>query len=155
VSGIGSKTCANLEEGVQYLLMDKITDHKSDATAVAAADAHVVYKGCNNSMRKTTKGWKLLVQWKDGLSSWTPMKDLKESNHVEVAKYAVANKIVSEPAFLWWVPFTLKKRDRIIAAVNNRIAKKTHKFGIRVPKDMAEANAIDKESGNALWYGAV
>lgn len=38
------------EEGVQYLLMDEITNHKSDATAMAVADAHVVYKGCN-SMR--------------------------------------------------------------------------------------------------------
>jgi hypothetical protein len=143
------------EEGVQCLLMDEITDHKSDGTAVSVADAHVVYKG-RRSMRKTTKGWKLLVQeWKDGSSSWTPLKDLKESNPVEVAEYAAANKIVSEPAFSWWVPFTLKKRDRIIAAVNSRFAKKTHKFGIRVPKDITEANAIDKENENALWYDAV
>jgi hypothetical protein len=142
------------EEGVQYLLLDEITDHKSDATAVAVTDTHVVYKG-HKSMRKTTKGWKLLVQWKNGSSSWTPLKDLKESNPVEVAEYAVANTIVLEPAFLWWVPFTLKKRDQIIAAVNSRIAKKTHTFGIRVPKDIAEANAIDKDNGNALWYDAV
>jgi hypothetical protein len=84
----------------------------------------------------------------------TPTWALKESNPVEVAEYAVANKIVSEPTFSWWVPFTLKKRDRIIGAVNKRIAKKTHKFGIRVPKDIGEANAIDKENGNALWYDA-
>jgi hypothetical protein len=31
------------------------------------------------------------------------LKDLKESNPVEVAEYAVANKIDDEPAFAWWV----------------------------------------------------
>ena len=50
--------------------------------------------------RRTTKGWQLLLQWKDGSTSWTPLKDLKESNPVEVAEYAVANKIANEPAFI-------------------------------------------------------
>ena len=45
---------------------------------------------------------------KDGSTSWEALKDLKESNPVEVAEYAVGAKIVSEPAFAWWVPFTLK-----------------------------------------------
>ena len=56
--------------------------------------------GSNAVHRRTTKGWQLLVQWKDGSSSWTPLKDLKESNPVEVAKYAVANKIAKETAFI-------------------------------------------------------
>ena len=54
----------------------------------------------------TTRGWELLVQWKDGSVSWEKLKDLKESNPVEVAEYAVANRIVEEPAFTWLVPHT-------------------------------------------------
>ena len=43
------------------------------------------------------------------------LKDLKASYPVEIAEYAVANRLVEEPAFEWWVPYTLKKRGRIIS----------------------------------------
>jgi hypothetical protein len=49
----------------------------------------------------TTRGWKLMVSWKDGSTVWIPLKDLKEANPIEVAEYAVANKIAEEPAFAW------------------------------------------------------
>jgi hypothetical protein len=42
-----------------------------------------------------TIGWELLVMWKDQSMSWVPLKDLKVSNPVELAEYAVAD----EPAF--------------------------------------------------------
>jgi hypothetical protein len=58
---------------------------------------------------------------------------LKEQIPVEIAKYAVTHSIASEPAFAWWVPWTLKKRDVIIAAVNKQYWKRTHKFGIHIP----------------------
>jgi hypothetical protein len=102
-------------------------------------------------MKKTTKGWQLCIQWKDGTTSWERLADLKESNPVETAEYAVTRGIEDEPAFGWWVNFTLKKRERIILAVKKRVLKKTHKFGICVPKNADEAYAIDKEDGNTLW----
>ena len=74
-----------------------------------------------------------LVQWKDGSVSWEKLKDLKESNPVEVAENAVANRIVEEPAFTWWVPHTLRKRNQIISKVKSRYWWMTHKFGIRHP----------------------
>lgn len=52
------------------------------------------------------------MEWKDGSTSREWLKDLKESNPIEqVAEYAVANKLVSEHVFAWWVPDTLKKRE--------------------------------------------
>ena len=87
----------------------------------------------------------------NGSTSWEALKDLKESNPVEVAEYAVGAKLVSEPAFAWWVPFTLKRRDRIIAKIDARFVKKTHKFGIAVPTTVNEALQMDKENGNTLW----
>jgi hypothetical protein len=39
------------------------------------------------------------VLWKDGTSTWVPLKELKESNSVQVADYAVGNKIATERAF--------------------------------------------------------
>jgi len=55
-----------------------------------------------------TKGWKLLVAWKGGSSTWVPLKDLKESHPVQVAEYALANKLLSEPAFAWWAKKVLR-----------------------------------------------
>ena len=69
---------------------------------------------------------------------------------MEVAKYAVANEIDDESAFAWWVEWTLKQRDRIISAVNNRTLKKTHKFGIPLPRNADEAYKLDKLNGNTL-----
>jgi phosphoribosylformimino-5-aminoimidazole carboxamide ribonucleotide (ProFAR) isomerase len=35
--------------------------------------------GSNTQVRKTTKGWPLCVEWKDGTTSWEHLADLKES----------------------------------------------------------------------------
>ena len=44
----------------------------------------------------------------------------------QVSEYAVGAKIVSEPAFAWWVPYTLKQRKWIIGKINACFAKKMH-----------------------------
>jgi hypothetical protein len=62
----------------------------------------------------------MLVQWKDGSTTWIPLKDLKESNPIQVADYVVAHKLPAEPAFSWWVPYVLRKRDRIIKQAMTR-----------------------------------
>jgi hypothetical protein len=95
------------------------------------------------------------VEWKDGTTSWVPLSTLKESNPVEIAEYAIARELSDEPAFSWWVPYTLKKRDAIISAVNKRYWKRTHKYGIRVPKSVAEAYEIDKENGDDGWAQSI
>ena len=97
------------EQGYHHALIKEITDHRKDGSAVHADDGMVAG---TQQRRWTTKGWSLLVEWKDGGSNWIPLKDIKESNPIEVAEYAVANKLVSEPAFAWWVPKFIKRRDR-------------------------------------------
>ena len=141
-------------EGRQHLLMDSIMDYRSDDSAVKDEDRFVEVNGRKHH-KLTTQGWELLVLWKDGTQSWERLADLKESNPVEVAEFAVAKEIDKEPAFAWWVPFTLKRRNRIIAAVNKRYAKRNYKFGIRIPKTYKEAVEIDKENGNRLWQDAI
>ena len=141
-------------EGNQFLLVSHIVDHASDNTAVKEADAYISVNG-RQSRRKTTKGWKFCVEWKDGTTSWVPLNILKEQIPVEIAEYAVTHSIAQEPAFSWWVPFTLKKRDFIISAVNKRYHKTTHKYGIRIPKSVDEAHQIDKENGNTKWADAI
>ena len=67
-----------------------------------------------------------------------------------MAEYAKARGIDDEPAFAWWVDFTLKKRDHIIAAINKRYHKQNSKFGIKVSKTVGEAIRFDQENGNTL-----
>ena len=119
-------------EGNQYLLLEGIIDHRKDSTAVDRKDMYV-QRGSNRHFRKTTRGWQLCVEWKDGNTLWELLAGLKESNPVEVADYAVAQGIENEPAFAWWVSFTLQCCNHIIAAINSRYHhKQTHKFGIEV-----------------------
>ena len=80
---------------------------------------------------------------------------MKESNPIEVVEYAVSQNIQDEPAFKWWVPWTLRKRDRIISAVNSRVTKTRHKYGVEVPRSIKEAIALDERNGNTLWQDAI
>jgi ribosomal protein L31E len=77
------------------------------------------------------------------------------SNPVEVTEYAVANHLVEEPAFKWWVPHVIKRRNRIISKVKLRYWKTTHKFGIRLPKSVEEALKIDRTTNMDLWRKAI
>jgi hypothetical protein len=106
-------------------------------------------------VRKTTKGWNLCVEWKDGTTSWERLVDLKEINPVKVAEYDSAKRLLNTPAFLWWYPHVLKKRSISIAAITKCYHKQTHKFGIEVRKSWDECVRLDKENGNTLWQDVV
>jgi hypothetical protein len=67
-------------EGNQYVLMKEISDHRQDETAVPISDGWITMKNGRKSRKKTrTRGWQLLVEWKEGGSDWIALKDLKES----------------------------------------------------------------------------
>ena len=148
-------------EGNQYLLLDEIIDWRKDDTAVKIEDKYVTSHNGNRHYRKTTKGWELCGLWKDGSTSWARLADLKESNPIEVAEFAVANDLHEEAAFAWWVPRVLAKRNRIMSAVNRRYSKnrsyhkRSHKYGIEVPKTFDDCVRLDQQNGNTLWQDAV
>lgn len=142
------------DEGYVFSEMREIVDHSKDGSAIAQDDGYVMLRG-KRVPKRTTRGWHICVEWKDGTTSWLSMKDVKESNPVMLAEYAVANKLVSEPAFNWWVPYTLKKRDRIIKAVKKRYFRKMEKFGIELPKSVKRALEIDHETGTKFWQEAI
>ena len=125
---------------------------EKEAAEKAAKEA--VEKGLKYTKASTT-GHNLCCQWKDGSTSWEPLSRLKESNPVQVAEYAVKKKLVHYPAYSWWVPHILRKRDRIIAKVKSRYQRRTHKFGIEIPKTVERALQIDEENGNTYWRDAI
>jgi len=136
------------EEGNEHLILDEIIDHRKDlAIAVSDEDRWILSANGNRHHKKTTKGWDLCILWKDKSTSWVPLKHLKEGHPVQVAEYAMANGIANEPAFAWWIKHAIKTRDRIICAVKSRYLKRTHKFGIELPKTVKEALDIDCVTG--------
>ena len=91
-------------------------------------------------------------------TSWEKIADMKESHPIECAKYAVSQDIADEPAFNWWVPHVLKKRNLIISKVKARntcYLERNQKFGIDLPKSVKEAQALDEKNGNTLWMDAL
>ena len=81
------------------ILLKEITDHRKSVMSVPIDDKFVVSKNISKSLRKSTKGWDFLCLWKYGSTAWAPLKDLKESNPVDIAEYVVGNKIPEETAF--------------------------------------------------------
>lgn len=143
------------DDGYNHSLLSSITDHKMDEEEAVPIDDGTYELNGVKKKKITTKGWKLLVEWKGGTSSWIPLKTLKESNPIETAEYAASRDLLSFPAFAWWAPYTLKKRDRIIKQVQHRSVKRKIMFGVEVPESVQEAHDLDKANGNDLWTKAI
>ena len=138
------------QEGNRHVLLDELIDYRVNGREVKLQDAFITTGTGTRRRRETTIGWELLAQWKDGSTNWISFKDLKESYPVQTAEYTVVAKIAMEPAFAWWVPHTLKKRNPIISKVKLKYWLRTHKFGIRIPKSVKKAKHLDQENGNTL-----
>ncbi len=136
------------------MLMKEIIDEKKDSGAIPEEDAYYSTKS-GPKPKRTTRGWRLLVDWKDGTGSWVSLADLKDSYPVQVVDYALANGSTQEPAFRWWVPFVLKKRERILKQVKTKYWSVTHKYGLELPKSVAQALAIDRKTGTDFWKMAI
>ena len=60
-------------------------DHRKDGTAIKVDDGFTIGANGNQHPKKTTRGWELNMKMKEGFSKWVALKDLKESNPVELA----------------------------------------------------------------------
>jgi hypothetical protein len=123
------------EEGRRQMILLAIIDHRTSHDAVPQSKGIYVNSYGVTRRKITTRGWELLVEWHDGSNDWIALKDLKESYPVEeLAIYAADRNIAEEPAFAWWVPYTLRKQKRILQKVKSKYWTRTHKYGIRIPK---------------------
>ena len=71
------------EDGHRYQLMDHIRNKKSDGRALTNSEAFTVSRNGKRARKKTTKGWYLEVQWKDGKNSWVSLREIKESHGIQ------------------------------------------------------------------------
>ncbi len=142
-------------EGNRHVLLDQIIDHRTDGTNIKLADSIITSSNGGQRRIETTKEWEILVQWKDGSSTWEALKDMKECYPVQLFEYALESRISDEPVFAWWLPHVIKKQKQIISKIKSKYWTRTHKFGIRVPKSIQDAIAIDKQNGNHLQWEAI
>ena len=142
-------------KGHSRSLMESIVDDKEDVNTLLMDNKHVLTRSGQRQMRKTTVGWKLLVQFWDGSKQWMSLKVLKETNPIEVPKFAVARGIDDQSVFHWWVPCTLCKCDRIISEINARVKCTSHNYGIEAPKTIDEARNLEKLNNDTYWEGAI
>ena len=136
--------------------IEAVLDHRRQGNAVPKGKMYVTTRDGQQKLRQSTAGWDFLVRFTNGRKQWMQLKDLKEINPVEVAEYVAARDLIDEVAFQWWVPYTLRKKANIIAAVKGRAVKrKTHKYGVQVPTSVKEAFQLDQANGNTLWMDAL
>ena len=109
------------QDGNRQVLLDEIIHYRTTSNEVKQQDAFITTRTGTQRRRETTIGWELLVQWKDGRTNWITLKDLKESYPVQVAEYSVGARISMEPAFAWWVPYTLKKSQIQVLDSNSQV----------------------------------
>ena len=66
-------------EGNQFMHLDTISNHRVNGEELKHQDAFITFNHGSKWRRDTTKGWEILLQWKDGSYSWETLKDIKNS----------------------------------------------------------------------------
>jgi len=148
---------SEVQSNISHHIKDFV-DHRKGAKALTKNEAFLKVRG-KLIPKRTTKGWQICAELSNGKTEWLDLKTAKEASPIKAAKYGVANKISDEPTFRWWVPYVLRKHERIIKTVKRRSIKKrkTEKFGLEVPKpnDVERALQIDNETGTNHWSTAL
>ncbi len=73
-------------KGNRHVLFDGIIDHHTDGTEIKSDKAFITSHNGGRRRKETTIGWELLVQWKDGRTTWEKLKDMKECYPVQVSE---------------------------------------------------------------------
>jgi len=98
-------------EGCRHMIFKEIVDHQVGNNAIKKEDRFTVGFNGDVHPKKTTRGWDICIEWRDGLTSWLPLKDIKDTNPLELVQYTLANGIAKEPDFKWWVQEILKRKQ--------------------------------------------
>jgi len=67
-------------KGRRHMVFKEIIDHHSGDTTIKREDGFTVRFNGNVHPKKTTCGWDICVKWRDGTTSWLPLKDVKDAN---------------------------------------------------------------------------
>ena len=96
-----------------------------------------------------------VLKWKYVTTYWVSMKDIKDSQPVELDEYETSADIKHDPSFAWWVSYMIKEQDRILGKVKSNYWLITHKCVLRVTKYIVEVKQIDEENINTLFINSI
>ena len=120
-------------EGYYLTMTNAIIDYERDeSVAVPKLNGYVLTKCGQGRPRKSTQGWKLLVQFSDQFETWISINYMKESHPVETTELSKAQNINYEPAFAWLVPYTLRNRYVIISKIKSHIWNTNRNYGVGI-----------------------
>jgi hypothetical protein len=57
-------------DGNQYVLLDAIVDYHKDPSVAVAWDTQVTMVDGKKIIKRSTRGWELCCEWKEGSTSW-------------------------------------------------------------------------------------
>ena len=124
-------------------------------------DAHPFIGLVGHRVVNKTKGtWDIKVLWGTGEITWEPLSHMWRQDKFSVAAYAHRKQLTHLKG--WRRAKTIKADPhrfiRLIRALKG-VVKGTHgpryKFGVRIPRTVREAKALDTANGNTLWQDAI
>ena len=75
VNTIAKNILSQVDKGVnRFMIFYEILDHRVDGTETMHQDDFIISKRGGKRQKDTTKGWEILIQWKDGSTTWESMK---------------------------------------------------------------------------------
>eukprot|EP00536_Pseudo-nitzschia_multiseries_P017224 jgi/Psemu1/49913/gm1.49913_g len=133
------------DDGRMFTLLDELIDHEQEDTALSDKEATTIAKNGRTDISQQLEA-----------GGFCPLSDVKESFPVQLAEYAVNNKLEKLPASRWWVHKILRREERILkAAKSAKYWLKSHKYGVEFPRSITQALAIDKKTGTDHWERAI
>jgi hypothetical protein len=102
--------------------------------------------------------WNGEVQWEDGAESYEPLSVLKKDDPITCAIYAKEHNLLDTPGWksLKRIATRTKLYNRMVkqSKMSSRRNGPIYKFGVRIPRNKAEARKLDEEAGNHKWQEA-
>ena len=143
------------DQGYDLGHIKELCGYRFSSKMIPKHKAYITSSNGNKTPVITTSGCEIQVRWNDDQTTWVPMNLLKNCEPLLLAEYASRMNIANESVFQWWVPHVLSKKSRLLNKIKAVYHKNDLKFGIRVPKSIEEALALDKANGNHLWENAI
>ena len=97
-------------DGNKFLLLDSLVDYHKDNEAKSLTEQQISIQG-RPVTSKSTAGWQIYCQWKDGSTSWGKLSHLKESHPLQMAEFAIVQGILMSLLLTDGLRCTQKKRQ--------------------------------------------
>ena len=101
------------EYGNIYELLQSIIDYRAMEDTIPKENGWVQSASGDKKRIITTRGWNLLVKFKDGTTVWRPLSELKEANPIELAEYTRSRDLESEPKVGCWTKTYIRLQIRL------------------------------------------